>query len=163
MSPSGSHGDPGSPGGSKGDAAERSRGSRASARESSHVGHEEWAARGRAARRDAPRSSHADWRPAADRPDPIALLEEQAESRVPELVPIRHGRMLVSPSTFYRGAAFIMAADLAPTPVSGFEVQLCGDANRPKLSRCASPHSCTSKPETGVGARSAAMMNAAPR
>ena len=85
--------------------------------------------RGRAARRDAPRASHGQWRPAPDRPDPIALLEEQAETRVPELVPIRYGRMLVSPFTFFRGAALIMAADLAPTPNSGITVQLCGDAH----------------------------------
>ena len=99
----------------------------------------EWAAKGKAARRDAPRSSHAGWKPAADRPDPVALLEEQAQSRVPELVPIRHGRMLASPSTFYRGAAFIMAADLAGTPVSGFEVQLCGDAHLLNFGVFASP------------------------
>ena len=84
---------------------------------------------GRAARRDAPRASHGTWQPAPDRPDPIALLEEQAESRVPELVPIRYGRMLVSPFTFFRGAALIMAADLATTPNSGLTVQLCGDAH----------------------------------
>jgi uncharacterized protein (DUF2252 family) len=86
-------------------------------------------ARGRAARTGTPRLSHGRWEPAPDRPDPIALLEEQAESRVPELVPIRYGRMLVSPFTFYRGAALIMAADLAATPVSGVTVQLCGDAH----------------------------------
>jgi uncharacterized protein (DUF2252 family) len=74
-----------------------------------------------------------------DRPDPIALLEEQAESRVPELVPIRHARMLASPSAFYRGAALIMAADLAPTPVSGFNVQLCGDAHLLNFGVFASP------------------------
>ena len=85
--------------------------------------------RGRAARRDAPRASHGQWRPAPERPDPIALLEEQAESRVPELVPIRYGRMLVSPFTFFRGAALIMATDLAPTPNSGITVKLCGDAH----------------------------------
>ena len=78
---------------------------------------DERVARGRAARKDAPRSSHGRWEPAPDRPDPVALLEEQAASRVPELVPIRYGRMLVSPFTFYRGAALIMAADLAATPV----------------------------------------------
>ena len=126
-------------GGARADAAGRSRATPAVARESVHVSHEEWAAQGRAARREAPRSSHAGWRPAADRPDPIALLEEQATSRVPELVPIRHGRMLVSPSTFYRGAAFIMAADLAGTPVSGFEVQLCGDAHLLNFGLFASP------------------------
>ena len=76
---------------------------------------------------------------AGGRPDPVALLEEQAESRVPELVPIRHGRMLVSPSTFYRGAALIMAADLAATPRSGINVQLCGDAHLPNFGVFASP------------------------
>jgi uncharacterized protein (DUF2252 family) len=86
-------------------------------------------ARGLAARSDAPRSSHGRWEPAPDRPDPITLIEEQAESRLPELVPIRHGRMLASPSTFYRGAAVIMAADLAGSPRSGVTVQLCGDAH----------------------------------
>ena len=86
----------------------------------------EW---GRAARRRSPRVAHADWAPAADRPDPVALLEEQATSRVPELVPIRHARMMVSPFTFYRGAALIMAADLARTADSGITVQICGDAH----------------------------------
>ena len=86
-------------------------------------------ARGLAARSDAPRSSHGRWEPPPNRPDPIALIEEQAESRLPELVPIRHGRMLASPSTFYRGAAVIMAADLAGSPRSGVTVQLCGDAH----------------------------------
>ncbi len=89
---------------------------------------EERAARGKAARRHSPRSSHGTWEPATDRPDPIELLEEQAESRVAELVPIRYGRMLVSPFAFYRGAAPIMAADLAASPRSGLTVQLCGDA-----------------------------------
>ena len=112
---------------------------KASARESVLVTYEEWAALGAAARRDAPRSGHGKWAPAADRPDPVALLEEQAESRVPELVPIRHARMLTSPSTFYRGAALIMAADLAATPVSGFNVQLCGDAHLLNFGVFASP------------------------
>jgi uncharacterized protein (DUF2252 family) len=89
----------------------------------------ERAARGRAARQRAPRSSHGDWRPDPDRPDPVGLLEEQAASRVPELVPIRYGRMLVSPFTFFRGAALIMASDLAATPDSGITVQCCGDAH----------------------------------
>jgi uncharacterized protein (DUF2252 family) len=87
------------------------------------------AALGRSARELAPRSSHGSWSPPADRPDPIALLEEQAESRIPGLVPIRYGRMLTSPLSFYRGAALIMAADLVHTPRSGFETQLCGDAH----------------------------------
>lgn len=86
-------------------------------------------ARGRTARHQAPRSSHGRWEPAADRRDPIALLEDQAQSRVPELVPIRYGRMAASPFTFYRGAALIMASDLAGTPDSGVTVQLCGDAH----------------------------------
>jgi uncharacterized protein (DUF2252 family) len=84
---------------------------------------------GRAARRDAPRASHGAWHAAPDRPDPVALLQSQDETRVPELVPIRYGRMLVSPFTFFRGAALVMAADLAPTPRSGLTVQLCGDAH----------------------------------
>jgi uncharacterized protein (DUF2252 family) len=86
-------------------------------------------ARGKAARRESARSSHAAWQPAAGRPDPVALLQEQAQTRIPELVPIRYGRMLVSPGTFYRGAALIMASDLAASPQSGISVQLCGDAH----------------------------------
>ncbi|KRC61471.1 hypothetical protein ASE14_11440 [Agromyces sp. Root81] len=86
----------------------------------------EW---GRAARRRSPRADHADWAPAADRPDPVALLEEQAANRVSELIPIRHARMMVSPFTFYRGAALIMAADLAHTADSGITAQICGDAH----------------------------------
>ncbi len=89
----------------------------------------ESAERGRAARKDAPRSAHAEWAPAPDRPDPIAVLQAQAATRVQELVPIRYGRMLVSPFTFYRGAAAVMAADLARTPVSRIIVQACGDAH----------------------------------
>ena len=84
-----------------------------------HLTVEERAARGKTARRDSPRSAHGRWEPAADRPDPVALLEEQAASRVADLIPIRYGRMLVSPFTFYRGAALIMAADLAATPGPG--------------------------------------------
>ena len=90
---------------------------------------EERVARGRAARDEVPRSSHAAWEPPANRADPVALLEEQAKSRIPELVPIRHGRMLVSPFTYFRGAAAPMAADLATTPSSGLVVQACGDAH----------------------------------
>jgi uncharacterized protein (DUF2252 family) len=86
-------------------------------------------ARGKAARTEVPRSSHAAFEPASDRADPVALLERQAAARVPELVPIRYGRMLVSPFTFYRGAAMIMAHDLAATPRSGLTVQSCGDAH----------------------------------
>ena len=89
----------------------------------------ERAARGKAARAAVPRTSHAVFEPAPDRPDPVALLEEQAVTRVPELVPIRWGRMLVSPFTYYRGAALPMASDLVTTPVSGLPVQACGDAH----------------------------------
>jgi uncharacterized protein (DUF2252 family) len=86
-------------------------------------------ARGREARKRTPRSLHAGWTPPSDRTDPVALLEEQAASRVPELVPIRYGRMLVSPFTFYRGAALLMASDLSTTPDSGMVTQICGDAH----------------------------------
>ena len=81
-----------------------------------HLSPQERVARGKAARRDAPRSSHGTWEPEANRLDPIALLEEQARTRVPELVPIRHGRMLISPFTFYRGAAMIMAVPTSHRP-----------------------------------------------
>jgi uncharacterized protein (DUF2252 family) len=99
----------------------------------------ERAARGRQARRAAPRSSHGVFAPAPDRSDPIELLERQARLRVPELVPIRYARMTVSPFTFYRGAALLMAADLANTPRSGFEVQCCGDAHLSNFGLFASP------------------------
>ncbi len=89
----------------------------------------ERAAVGIAARAEVPPERHAEFGPPSDRPDPVAILVGQGESRVPELVPIRYGRMLVSPFTFYRGAAAVMAADLAMTPVSGLTVQLCGDAH----------------------------------
>ena len=89
----------------------------------------ERAERGKAARAAVPRDSHAVFDPRPDRPDPIGLLEEQAKTRVPELVPIRWGRMMVSPFTYYRGAALPMAADLDGTPVSGLAVQACGDAH----------------------------------
>ena len=100
---------------------------------------EDRVARGRDARRDSPRSGHGRWQPAPDRPDPVALLEQQAATRVPELVPIRYGRMLVSPFTFFRGAASIMAADLAGTPRSGVTVQLCGDAHLSNFGLFGSP------------------------
>jgi len=101
----------------------------ASAWRRAHLTVDQRMARGLTARGEAPRSSHGKWEPTPDRPDPVALLEEQGQSRVPQLVPIRYGRMLVSPFTFYRGAALIMASDLAATPVSGVTVQLCGDAH----------------------------------
>src|SRR5271170_939103 len=94
-----------------------------------HLTVSERVARGKAARAEVPRSRHAVFEPAPRRADPIKLLERQAKTRVPELVPIRYGRMLVSPFTFYRGAAKIMAHDLASTPRSGLQVQCCGDAH----------------------------------
>ena len=95
----------------------------------SHLTAAERAVRGKAARAEVPLESHETFDPPADRPDPIALLEEQGRSRVPELVPVRYGRMMVSPFTYFRGAALPMASDLAGTPVSGLAVQACGDAH----------------------------------
>jgi uncharacterized protein (DUF2252 family) len=97
------------------------------------------ASRGKAARKQVPRSRHAEFAPAADRPDPIEVLERQAAARVPELVPIRYGRMLVSPFAFYRGSAAIMAQDLASTPQIGVPVQCCGDAHLSNFGLFASP------------------------
>ena len=99
----------------------------------------ERAARGKAARAVAPRSGQGEWEPASDRRDPVELLEEQAASRVQELVPIRYGRMLVSPFTFFRGAAYPMAADLAGEPRTGLDVQLCGDAHLSNFGGFAGP------------------------
>jgi hypothetical protein len=96
-------------------------------------------AKGLEARDRAQLSGHAKWRPAGGRPDPVALLEEQNTTREPDLVPVRHGRMMVSPFTFYRGAAKIMAADLAETPVAGLGAQLCGDAHLSNFGLFASP------------------------
>ena len=87
------------------------------------------AARGKRARKEVARSSHRDWVPAADRPSAREVLAQQDESRVPELVPIRYGRMLATRFTFFRGAAAIMASDLGRTANSGLEAQLCGDAH----------------------------------
>src|SRR3974377_174364 len=83
---------------------------------------------GKSLREKCPRSSHAAWQPAADRPDPIVLMQESSKGRIQKLVPIRYGRMMQTPFTFYRGAALNMAADLAVTPSSGLRVQACGDA-----------------------------------
>ncbi len=99
----------------------------------------ESAQRGREARSSAPRSAHGDWAPAANRADPVAILQAQAATRVQELVPIRYGRMSVSPFTFYRGAAAVMAADLASTPSSGIVVQACGDAHISNFGGFAAP------------------------
>ena len=103
-----------------------------------HLSRADRVARGKEARAVAPLESHAEFTPGRSR-DPVGLLLGQAESRVPELVPIRHGRMLVSPFTFYRGAALPMAADLATTPASGLRVQLCGDAHLSNFGAFASP------------------------
>ncbi|MGW9136064.1 DUF2252 domain-containing protein [Streptomyces sp. NPDC055681] len=99
----------------------------------------ERAARGKAARRRTPRSGHAGFAPPSDRPDPLGVLDAQSASRVPELVPIRYSRMAESPFRFYRGAAAIMAADLATTQDSGIRVQLCGDAHLLNFGLLASP------------------------
>ncbi|HYB29616.1 MAG TPA: DUF2252 domain-containing protein [Solirubrobacteraceae bacterium] len=104
-----------------------------------HLSVAERIARGKAARAEVPRSSHAIFDPPPMRADPVELLERQAATRVPELVPIRYGRMLVSPFTFYRGAAMIMAHDLGPTPRSGLTVQCCGDAHLSNFGVFASP------------------------
>ena len=96
------------------------------------------AARGKDARTTTPLESHAESRAGGSR-DPVGLLLSQAGSRVPELVPVRHGRMLVSAFTFYRGAALPMAADLATPPTSGLRVQLCGDAHLSNFGAFASP------------------------
>jgi uncharacterized protein (DUF2252 family) len=104
-----------------------------------HPSIDERRAAGLDARGRTPPSAHADWIPAVDRPDPVTLLREQDADREPDLVPVRHGRMMVSPFTFYRGAAKIMAADLAETPVSGLQVQLCGDAHLSNFGAYASP------------------------
>src|SRR6478609_2652819 len=111
----------------------------AGARKINRLTVEERVARGNAARNECPRRGHGRWSPATSRPDPIALLEDQAATRVPELVPLRYGRMLVSPFTFYRGAALIMASDLAATPRSGLNAQLCGDAHLSNFGVFASP------------------------
>jgi Uncharacterized protein conserved in bacteria (DUF2252) len=96
-------------------------------------------ARGDDASTRTPPSSHTGWEPAADRPDPVALPEEQDRAREPDLVPVRHGRMMISPFTFYRGAAKIMAADLKDTPTTGLVAQLCGDAHLSNFGAFASP------------------------
>jgi uncharacterized protein (DUF2252 family) len=104
-----------------------------------HLSVAERVARGKTARKEVPRAGHSLFEPLSTRPDPVELLERQAKTRVPELVPIRYGRMLVSPFTFYRGAALIMAQDLAGTPRSGLTVQCCGDAHLSNFGVFASP------------------------
>jgi len=104
-----------------------------------HLTPQERVARGKRARAQVPRASHAVWEPPPERASPIELLEEQARDRVPELVPIRHGRMLVSPFSYFRGAALPMASDLASTPQSGLKVQLGGDAHLSNFGMFGSP------------------------
>src|SRR5512142_1892579 len=104
-----------------------------------HPSIDERRAAGKQTREGTPPSSHAGWSAAADRPDPVALLESQNLTREPDLVPVRHGRMMVSPFTFYRGAAKIMAADLNSTPTAGLDAQLCGDAHLSNFGVYASP------------------------
>jgi uncharacterized protein (DUF2252 family) len=94
---------------------------------------------GKRARTEAPRSSHGDWRPAPDRPDPISLLQAQDQGRLQHLVPIKYGRMLESPFAFLRGSAVVMASDLASTPVSGLDAVLCGDAHLSNFGLFATP------------------------
>ena len=107
--------------------------------EITHLSIDERRAKGSEARDRTPPSSHAKWVPAADRPDLVGLLEEQNATREPDLVPVRHGRMMVSPFTFYRGGAKIMAADLKDTPTAGLGAQLCGDAHLSNFGVFASP------------------------
>jgi uncharacterized protein (DUF2252 family) len=104
-----------------------------------HVSVEEATGKGKTARVAVPRSLHGAWAPPPGRRSPVDIIAEQGTSREPDLVPIRHGRMMVSPFTFYRGAAAIMAADLAATPVSGLRAQLCGDAHLLNFGGFASP------------------------
>ncbi len=104
-----------------------------------HPSVEERRAKGKGARELTPLASHNGWTSAANRADPVALLQSQNKTREPDLVPIRHGRMRVSPFTFYRGAAGIMAADLKDTPTAGLNVQLCGDAHLSNFGAFASP------------------------
>jgi uncharacterized protein (DUF2252 family) len=113
-------------------------GSERNGAEADRPSREQRSALGKAAREVAPLEAHADFRPAASR-DPVALLLRQAQTRVPELVPIRYGRMLVSPFTFYRGAAAVMAADLSITPTPNLRTQLCGDAHLSNFGAYASP------------------------
>ena len=100
---------------------------------------DEWRAKGRERRNLASRSSHAQWAPSADRPDPVAILEEQARTRVPDLIPIRYGRMMASPFSYFRGAAAPMAWDLAHTPATDIRVQACGDAHLLNFGMYAAP------------------------
>src|SRR5438876_1750782 len=112
---------------------------RMAVRKIAHLSIDDRRAKGLEARDRAAPSSHTKWRPAADRPDPVALLEEQDTTREPDLVPVRHGRMMVSPFTFYRGAAAITAAALAPTAGAGRGAQLGGAAHLSNFCALVSP------------------------
>ena len=129
------------PGGlkSNGDASMSGEASQESIVPAVHLTVAERVATGRAARAEVGRGSHAAWEPSSDRPDPVDLFEQQAANRVKELVPIRYGRMLVSPLNFYRGAAYLMASDLAGMPRTGLHVQLCGDAHLSNFGYYAAP------------------------
>ena len=104
-----------------------------------HPSIQERTAKGKVARAVLPREQHTEWTPGQRKLEPLDLLAEQAETRVPELVPIRYGRMAASPFAYYRGAALPMAADLATMPQSGLTVQLCGDAHLSNFGAFASP------------------------
>src|SRR5829696_7006580 len=112
---------------------------KATARRVEHRPIDERAAAGKTARAEVGRRLHGEWEPAADRPDPVDLLEAQARTREPDLVPIRYGRMLVSPFTFFRGAAYVMASDLSHAPRTGLHAQLCGDAHLSNFGVFAAP------------------------
>jgi len=121
-----------------------------------HLTEAESKAKGKEARAKVPRDSQGDFTAWPERPDPVSLLGEQATTRVPELVPIRYGRMLVSPFTFYRGAALIMASDLSTTPRSGLNAQICGDAHLSNFGIFGSPErslvfDCNDFDETNPG------------
>ncbi|MFZ0250215.1 MAG: DUF2252 domain-containing protein [Acidimicrobiales bacterium] len=121
-----------------------------------HRSEAECRAMGKEARATVPRSSHGTFEPGPDRPDPVSLLEEQATTRVQQLVPIRYGRMLASPFAFYRGAALIMASDLSTTPCSGLTAQICGDAHLSNFGVFGSPErrlvfDCNDFDETNPG------------
>ncbi len=113
-----------------------------------HLTIAERAAAGKAARTEVPRASHGEWAPAADRLDPLELLAAQETTRVPELIPIRHARMAASPFAFYRGAAKVLAADLAAVAHTSLRVQLCGDAHLVNFGGFASPSEAWSSTST---------------
>ena len=104
-----------------------------------YVSADERRAAGKALRDATPRAAHGGWKPPKDRRDPIELLHESNEGRIPDLIPIRFGRMAQSPFAFYRGSAAVMAADLASTPTSGLRVQACGDAHLMNFGGFATP------------------------